>query len=117
MTRALVLMASASLFLCGVARAQSTATSPRDAGPAAAATRQQPPARTPVAAKADSSASSAKAFPFQDDADQLVNLAQQLKTEIDETNEYTLSLKTLRRAEEIEKVAKNLEKKLQSKKK
>lgn len=42
------------------------------------------------------------------DADHLVALAQQLKGEVDKTNEYTLSLKAIKRAEEIQSSAKAL---------
>ena len=42
------------------------------------------------------------------DADHLVTLAQQLKGEVDKTNEYTLSLKAIKRAEEIQSSAKAL---------
>lgn len=47
-----------------------------------------------------------------DEADQLLNLAQRLKTEVDKTNQYTLSLSTLRRADDIEKLAKTLQKEM-----
>ena len=43
------------------------------------------------------------------DADQLLALAQQLKVEVDKTNRYMLSLKAIRKAEDIEKLAKNLQ--------
>lgn len=42
------------------------------------------------------------------DADHLIALAQQLKGEVDKTNEYTLSLKAIKRAEEIQSSAKAL---------
>ncbi len=50
-------------------------------------------------------------------ADKLVELAQQLKTEVDKTNQFTLSINTLRRAEDVEKLAKDLQKQLQHSKK
>jgi glucose/arabinose dehydrogenase len=46
------------------------------------------------------------------DADHLVELAQQLKGEVDKTNEYTLSLKAIKRAEEIQSSAKALSQRL-----
>jgi hypothetical protein len=48
-----------------------------------------------------------------DQADQLLDLAQKLKADVDKTNQYTLSLNTLRRAEDIEKLAKTLQKQIQ----
>jgi hypothetical protein len=49
------------------------------------------------------------------EADHLVDLAQQLKGEIDKTNEYTLSLKAIKRAEEIQSSAKTLSQRLTQK--
>ena len=46
-------------------------------------------------------------------ADQLVALAQQLKTEVDKSNQYTLSLNSLRRTDDIEKLAKSLQKQIE----
>ena len=43
--------------------------------------------------------------------------SRQLKSEVDRTNEYPLSLNTLRRAEEVEKLPKDLQKQLQHSKK
>ena len=50
-------------------------------------------------------------------ADRLIDLAQQLKTEMDKTNQYMVSLNSIRRAQDIEKVAKELQKQLQQAKK
>lgn len=49
------------------------------------------------------------------DADHLVELAQQLKDEIDKTNEYTLSLKAVKKAEEIQSSARALSQHLEQK--
>lgn len=48
-----------------------------------------------------------------EEADQLVTLAQQLQTDVDKTNQYTLSLNTMRRADTIEKLAKTLQKQIE----
>ena len=112
MTRAIMLMACVFVVFCAAATAQSTAASSHHTGPAAIAPKQPTPSTTP--ATAGSTASPAKTSPLQDGADKLVDLAQQLKSEIDKSNENTLSLNMLRRAGEIEKLAKNLEKQLRS---
>jgi hypothetical protein len=48
-----------------------------------------------------------------DQASQLLTLAQKLKAEVDKTNQYTLSLTTLRRADDIEKLANTLQKQIE----
>jgi hypothetical protein len=86
----------------------------------------QTPARAPQAnaaplakantAKTAASASAMALAPQQrmlDEADQLLDLAQKLKAEVDKTNQYTLSVKTVRHAQDIEKLAKNLQKQVQ----
>jgi hypothetical protein len=50
-------------------------------------------------------------------ADKLVDLAQQLKSEMDKTNQYMLSLNSIHRAQDVEKLAKELQKQLQQAKK
>lgn len=114
MTRAIMLAAGAFLVFCGTAGAQSAAASPHHTGPAATAPKQPTTTTTPAAATARSAASQAKTPSLQGGADKLVDLAQQLKTEVDKSNGNTLSLNMLRRAGEIEKLAKDLEKQLQS---
>lgn len=83
----------------------------------ASAAQQHPAAAAPVSATSSSktaAAAVAAASPEQqrllDEADQLLDLAQKLKAEVDKSDQYTLSLNTLRRADDIEKLAKNLEK-------
>jgi len=80
------------------------------AKPAAA---QQPSASTPVSAAAVPASLSPQQQRLLDEADQLLTLAQELKTEVGKTDQYTLSLNTLRRAGDIEKLAKTLEKEVQ----
>lgn len=48
------------------------------------------------------------------DTDQLFKLATELKTSVDKTSEYTLSLDVIRKAEEIEKLAKNVKDKMKA---
>lgn len=103
------------LAICGLAASQTTpaSTAPAELQTESAATHSP---------TADSSQAAAPAVPpsslspqqqrLLDQTDQLVTLAQQLKSEVDKTNQYTLSLNTLRRAEDIEKLAKNLQKQI-----
>ena len=49
------------------------------------------------------------------DADHLIELAQQLKAEVDKTNEFTLSLKAIKKAEDIQSSAKSLSQRLEKK--
>jgi len=80
---------------------------------------QKPAAAAPSpAAKAGKPAAPAASLSPQqqrllDEADQLLDLAQKLKVEVDKTNQYTLSLNTLRRADDIDKLAKTLEKQVE----
>ncbi|HEY1808726.1 MAG TPA: hypothetical protein VGG42_09190 [Acidobacteriaceae bacterium] len=107
-----VLLTVLLLAVCGMAAAQS----PAAATPAPVA--QQPAAAHPAAADAnDASVSAVPAAALSpqqqrllDQADQLVALAQQLRAEVNKTTQYTLSLNTLRRADDIEKLAKTLQK-------
>jgi hypothetical protein len=46
------------------------------------------------------------------DTDQLLTLATQLKKSVDEANDQTLSLEVVRKAEQIEKLAKNVKEKM-----
>lgn len=100
------------LAACGMAVAQTPPA------PAHAPAQQRSAAAQPaVNAASDAPAPSASLTPQQqrliDEADQLVALAQQLSTEVDKTNQYTLSLNTLRRADDIEKLAKTLQKQIE----
>lgn len=48
------------------------------------------------------------------DTDQLYKLATELKTSVDKTSEYTLSLEVIKKAEEIERLAKNVKDKMKA---
>jgi hypothetical protein len=120
-------MAAWAVFLmavAGMAAAQGTPSSPQsaaaapaNAGPSATAQSAHP---APVAA-ANSAAAAVAPVPaltlrqqqLLAGADQLMGLAQQLKAEVDKSNRYTLSLTTLRRAADIEKTAKGLQKQVE----
>lgn len=49
---------------------------------------------------------------LQKDTDRLVQLATELKQYVDKTNEHTLSLEVIKKAEEIEKLAKSVKEKM-----
>ncbi len=110
MTRAVIF--AVFLLFCGEAGAQSAAASSSGKQAPAAALKPPPPNTAAATARAD--APRAKISPLQEEADKLVDLARQLKTEVDKTNQDTLSLNMLRRAGEIDELAKSLEKQLQS---
>ncbi len=116
-----ILTLPALLLLCGIAAAQNpSADSKAPAAPAATAVHDTHSPATPPTATAPA-LPAANANPQSQlmlaNADKLVDLAQQLKTEVDKTNQFTLSLNTLRRAEDVEKLAKDLQKQLQRGKK
>jgi len=79
--------------------------------------QKQAAAPSPAAKTGKPAAPAASLSPEQqrllDEADQLLDLAQKLKVEVDKTNQYTLSLNTLRRADDIDKLAKTLEKQVE----
>ncbi|MGA7521962.1 MAG: hypothetical protein WBW84_05740 [Acidobacteriaceae bacterium] len=105
------------LAVCGMAAAQVAPAS----GQAPAAGQQTPILhRIQQAATGTAAAPSVSAAPLPprqqrllDEADQLVALAQKLKTDVDKTNQDTLSLNTLRRADDVEKLAKDLQKQVE----
>lgn len=104
------------LAFCGMAAAQAVPASTQP--PAAPQQAAAAPLSQVDSGKAAALPVSAAPLPPQqqrllDQADQLLVLAQQLKAEVDKTDQYTLSLNTLRRADDIEKLAKNLQKQLQ----
>jgi hypothetical protein len=100
------------LALCAISVAQAT-----PAPTPVPAVQQQAVAADIPEAGAGKAASAAPLSPEQqrllDQADHLLDLAQQLKSEVEKTTQYTLSLNTLRRADDIEKLAKDLQKQIQ----
>jgi predicted phage gp36 major capsid-like protein len=96
----------------------SPAAAPSQSGSTAGAQQDARPSATAPAAPAQNtpaqaSPASASARLLMANADKLVDLAQQLKTEMDKTNQYVFSLNTIRRAQDVEKLAKELQKQLQ----
>ncbi len=101
------------LAVCGLAAAQT-----RPAASPAPDAHQQPAAVHPAPEDAGGASSGTASLPAEqqrllEHADQLVALAQQLKAEVNKTNQYTLSLRTLQRADDIEKLAKSLQKQIE----
>lgn len=114
MIRTSLLLMTLLLALSGIAAAQATVAPANRPG---AGVRQARTAAAPAPEtknEAGVPGAHARLSPQQQrllaDADQLLTLAQQLKGEVDKTDQYTLSLTTVRRAEDIEKLAGNLQK-------
>lgn len=108
-----LLLIAILLAACGMAAAQNLPA----AAPAPAA-RQQPAAADPAPENPGNAPAVAASLPqgqqqLLEHADQLVALAEQLKAEVSKTNQYTLSLRTLQRADDIEKLAKSLQKQIE----
>lgn len=108
-----LLLPALLLIVCGIAAAQTLPA----ASPAPAA-QGQPAAVHPALKHAGHAPAGAASVPPEqqqlvEHADQLVALAQQLKAEVNKTNPYTLSLRTLQRANDIEKLAKSLQKQIE----
>ncbi len=60
------------------------------------------------------SANMARQTSLQKDTDKLLQLAQELKASVDKSNENTLSLQVIKKAEEIEKLAHNVKEKMRA---
>jgi len=117
MTMRPCVLATLLLGISGAALAQSQAAAAPASPSANVAAQQLQPAAAPATADPSAAKISPQSQLLLADADKLVDLAQQLKSEVDKTNQYTLSLNTLRRAEAVEKLAKDLQKQLQRSKK
>ena len=78
--------------------------------------RPQPPDPAEVEAerKRQNQANKDRQASLKKDTDQLFKLATELKTSVDKTTEYTLSLEVIKKAEEIERLAKNVKDKMKS---
>ena len=119
-TGLLLLISVNGLAQTSPASSSATATRSQNAASAGAPQNANPTASSAPAAAVPAS-SSASSFPSLNahtqrilvDTDKLVDLVQQLKTEMDKTNQDVLSLNTIHRAEDIEKLAKELEKQLE----
>ena len=75
-----------------------------------------PPDRVEIEAehKRENQANKDRQASLKKDTDQLFKLATELKTSVDKTTEYTLSLEVIKKAEEIERLAKNVKDKMKS---
>jgi len=79
--------------------------------------QQQPPAdpaEIEAERKRENQANKDRQASLKKDTDQLFKLANELKTSVDKTTEYTLSLEVIKKAEEIERLAKNVKDKMKS---
>ncbi|MGH9607627.1 MAG: hypothetical protein ACRD3N_18205 [Terracidiphilus sp.] len=86
------------------------------AGPRQDAHPPPPASALALNAASDLSASSANPPLLLADADKLVDLAQQMKTAMDKSDQYVLSLDTVRHAEDVENLARELQKQLRQSK-
>jgi uncharacterized Zn finger protein (UPF0148 family) len=100
-------------FLMG---AQAQAQCPLGAQPGSplCPTAAQDPAVREAERKQREQANTERQKSLQNDTDKLLKLATELKQYVDKTDKNTLSLDVLRKAEEIEKLAKNVEKKMRA---
>jgi len=78
--------------------------------------QQPPPDPVEVEAerKRENQANKERQASLKKDTDQLFKLATELKTSVDKTTEYTLSLEVIKKAEEIERLAKNVKDKMKA---
>ena len=87
----------ASLCLCGVVSAQDTAKPSSDSS-----AKQTTPTKAPM-----TEAEKRKAD-LQADTERLYKLTQELKAEVDKSNKDTLSVSVVKKAQEIERLAKSI---------
>jgi hypothetical protein len=73
---------------------------------------QEPPDDPPAQAAAPVPAADPAQEQLQKDTDQLLHLAQELKLEVAKAGSNTLSLTALRKADEVQKLAKNLKERM-----
>jgi hypothetical protein len=80
--------------------------------------REEPPPPDPALEKmqkqAEKQRNEQRQSDLQRDSDQLYKLAGELKKSVDTTNEHVLSLEVIRKAEEIEKLAKSVRTKMKA---
>ena len=102
-----------SLLLClladGHAFAQ-TQTQPRD--PQFGREREKDPTEEKMEHQREKALNKQRQADLQKDTDHLLELATQLKEYVDKTNEHTLSLDVVKKADEIEKLAKSVKEKM-----
>ena len=108
----------ASLFVCTLliiasSRAQDVPTPPSHRGeqhhPGALAPT---PAESEMQKRVSKERNQQRFAKIKKDTDQLLELATQLKKSVDEANDQTLSLEVIRKAEHIEKLAKQVRQKM-----
>jgi hypothetical protein len=110
----------AGVLLFGLGLAATFGCLAQDGQPVASQTPANPAAEAKLqsegAAKADSQkgeeAVSARKKQISDESSQLLAMALSLKAEVDKTSKDTLSLKVIRKADEIERLAKNVKEKI-----
>lgn len=102
----LVTLAGLGTILCGPACAATPA-----AVPPQVETRQDP-AQKEMQERISRAANKKRQQDIRDDTDKLFQLATELKAAVDKTNENLLSLDVVRKAEEVEKLARKVKEKM-----
>ncbi len=95
------------LIMCG----NSFAATPASAATPQVETRQDP-AQKEMQDRMSKAANKKRQQDIRDDTDKLFQLATELKSAVDKTNENMLSLDVVRKAEEVEKLAKKVKEKM-----
>ena len=103
----IIMIAAAGMVICGTAFM---------AGPAPAAMPQvetrQDPAQKEMQDRMTREANKKRQQDIRDDTDKLFQLATELKAAVDKTNENLLSLEVVRKADEVEKLARKVKEKM-----
>lgn len=102
-----------SLLLCFVAHSHAFAqmqNQPRD--PQFGREREKDPTEEKMEHQREKALNKQRQAELQKDTDHLLELATQLKEYVDKTNEHTLSLDVVKKADEIEKLAKSVKEKM-----
>jgi hypothetical protein len=74
--------------------------------------REKDPAEEKLEHQREKALNKQRQTALQKDTDHLLQLATQLKEDVDKSNEHTLSLEVVKKAEEIEKLAKSVKEKM-----
>lgn len=103
----IITIAATGAVICG--SALMTASAP--AGPPQVESRQDP-AQKEMQDRMTREANKKRQQDIRDDTDKLFQLATELKAAVDKTNENLLSLEVLRKADEVEKLARKVKEKM-----
>jgi hypothetical protein len=102
----IIVIAAAGVFIC-----EAASLSPRPAAMPQVETRQDP-AQKEMQDRMTREANKKRQQDIRDDTDKLFQLATELKAAVDKTNENLLSLDVVRKADEVEKLARKVKEKM-----